>query len=131
MAREYSRSQRVADFIQKELANLIQQQLRDPRVGMVSITGVDISRDMAHAKVFITVLGQDSASEAKESVDVLNQAAGFLRSLLAKQNTARTTPKLRFYFDDSVMRGQYLSGLIDRAVAADKRQSSDGENSGE
>jgi ribosome-binding factor A len=131
MAREYSRTQRVADFLKRELANLIQQQIRDPRVGMVSVTDVEVSRDMAHAKVYITVLGQESQDQAQESIDALNQASGFLRSAMAKNNTARTTPKLRFYFDNSVGRGQYLSGLIDRAVAADKEHDSGRENSGE
>ncbi len=121
MAKEFSRTQRVADFIKRELAQVIQQEMRDPRVGMVSITDAEVSRDMSYAKVYITVLGKESAEEAKEAVDVLNKATGFLRTQLAKINNARTTPKLRFYFDSSVGRGQFLSGLIDKAVAADKR----------
>ena len=124
MAREYSRTQRVADFLKQELATLIQLQVRDPRVGMVSVTDVEVSRDMAHAKVFVTVLGKETEAEARESVDVLNNAAGFLRSHIARSNTARTTPKLRFYFDASVGRGQYLSDLIDRAVSADNSMAS-------
>ncbi|MFA7554047.1 MAG: 30S ribosome-binding factor RbfA [Spongiibacteraceae bacterium] len=120
MAREYSRAQRVADFLKQELATLIQFEVRDPRVGMVSITDVEVSRDMSHAKVYMTVLGQETEAEAKEAIDALNKAAGFLRSLIAKSNNARTTPKLRFYFDSSVVRGQHLSSLIEKAVSADK-----------
>lgn len=131
MAREFSRTQRVADFLKQELASLIQQQISDPRVGMVSVTEVDVSRDMAHAKVYITVLGCEGEEEVKECISVLNQASGYLRSLIAKSSTARTTPKLRFYFDNSVGRGQYLSGLIDDAVAADKQRATGKENSGE
>ena len=104
MAREYSRTQRVADFLKQELATLIQSEMRDPRVGMVSITDVEVSRDMSHAKVFTTVLGKESEQEAAEAIAVLNKAAGFLRSEMAKINNARTTPKLRFYFDSSVGR---------------------------
>lgn len=121
MAREYSRTQRVADFLQQELASLIQFEVRDPRVGMVSITGVEVSKDLAHARVYITVLGKETAEEAAESVAALNKAAGFLRSQVARSSTARTTPSLKFYFDESVGRGQYLSGLIDKAISADKK----------
>lgn len=125
MAKEYSRTQRVADFVQQELANLIQFEVRDPRVGMVSITAVDVSRDLSHAKVFVTVMGKDSEQEAADSLEALNKAAGFLRSQLARSNNARTTPRLKFYFDESVGRGRYLSGLIEKAVSADKKFADD------
>ncbi|MCR8921234.1 30S ribosome-binding factor RbfA [Dasania sp. GY-MA-18] len=121
MAKEYSRTQRVGDFIKRELSGLIQFEIRDPRVGMVSVTDVEVSRDMSHAKVFVTVLGKETEQEAEESVEALNKAAGFLRSQIAKANNARTTPKLRFYFDSSVVQGQYLSNLIDKAVSEDKQ----------
>lgn len=128
MAREYSRTQRVADFLKQELATLIQFEVRDPRVGMVSVTDVEVSRDMAHAKVYVTVLGKESEKDAAEAIEALNSAAGFLRSRMAKINNARTTPRLRFYFDSSVGRGQYLSNLIEKAVSADKHSSDDGEH---
>lgn len=127
MAKEYSRTQRVGDFLKQELATLIQFEVRDPRVGMVSITDVEVSRDMSHAKVFVTVMGKDSEDEAKESTDVLNKAAGFLRSQVARSNNARTTPRLRFYFDSSVGRGQHLSQLIERAVSTDKHNADQSE----
>lgn len=123
MAKEYSRTQRVADFLKQELATLIQFEVRDPRVGMVSITDVEVSRDMSHAKVFTTVLGKETEQEAEEAIAALNSAAGFLRSQMAKINNARTTPRLRFYFDSSVGRGQYLSNLIDKAVMSDQSSS--------
>ncbi len=125
MAREYSRTQRVGDFLKQELATLIQLEVRDPRVGMVSITDVEVSRDMSHAKVFMTVLGKETKEEVAESVDVLNRAAGFLRTQLSRINNARTTPKLRFYFDSSVGRGQHLSNLIEKAVSEDRAMSAD------
>ncbi|MEE8059864.1 MAG: 30S ribosome-binding factor RbfA [Pseudomonadales bacterium] len=120
MAREYSRTQRVGDFLKQELATLIQFEIRDPRIGMVSITDVEVNRDMSHAKVFVTVLGKETKEDAEESVTVLNNATGFLRSKISQINNARTTPKLQFYFDSSVGRGQYLSNLIDKAVSSDK-----------
>ncbi|MGK0441642.1 MAG: ribosome-binding factor A [Pseudohongiellaceae bacterium] len=121
MAKEYSRTQRVGDFIKRELSNIIQREVRDPRVGMVSVTDVEVSRDMSHAKVYCTVLGKDTEQEAEESLEALNKAAGFLRSQIAKANNARTTPKMRFFFDSSVVTGQHLSSLIEKAVAEDKQ----------
>ena len=121
MAREFSRRERVGDYLQRELASLIQRELRDPRLGMVSVTGVDVSRDMAHARVYFTLLGCDSEDEAKPSTEVLNRAAGFLRSSLARDASMRTVPRLRFYFDASVGRGRDLEDLISRAKAADAR----------
>jgi ribosome-binding factor A len=120
MAKEYARTQRVADYLQRELAALIQNQVRDPRVGMVSVTGVDVSRDLGYAKIYYTVLGIDSSEDAKESTEVLNKAAGFLRSQLSKDSSMRTVPQLRFYFDSSVGRGRDLEDLIQRATRADR-----------
>ena len=125
MAREFKRTSRVGDFIKQELASLIQRELRDPRIGMVSVTGVEVSRDLAHATVFVTVLGKDSAADAAESIAALNHAAGFLRTQIAKISNARTTPKLRFDFDASICRGARMSKLIDDAVQADRERQSD------
>lgn len=121
MPREFSRTQRVADFLKQELAGLIQLQLRDPRIGMVSVTAVEVARDMSHAKVFVTVLGKDTLADAADAIEALNHAAGFLRSQVAKSNNARTTPKLRFVFDSSIGRGAQMSKLIDDVVAVDRQ----------
>src|SRR3546814_9161952 len=77
MAKEYSRTQRIGDQMQRELAQLIRREVKDPRVGLVTITAVEVSRDVGHAKIFITVMGQDSAEEIAQSIKVLNSAAGF------------------------------------------------------
>ena len=121
MAREYSRTQRVADYLQRELAALIQHELRDPRVGMVSITGVNVSRDLGHAKVYFTVLGCDSSEDASDSTAALNKEAGFLRSELSRESTMRSVPQLRFYFDSSVGQGRHLEDLIKQAAEADRQ----------
>jgi len=118
--KEFSRTARIADFLKRELGSFIQKELRDPRLGMVSVIDAEVSRDMSHAKIYVTVMGKDSAEEAKESLDVLNKAAGFLRSQVAKINNARTTPQLRFYYDSSINRGQHISKLIQDAVASDR-----------
>ena len=120
MAREFSRQERVADYLQRELSTLIQQELRDPRLGMISVTAVEVSRDLAHAKVYFTRLGSDSAEEAEPAAAVLDGAAGYLRSLLARDARMRTVPRLRFVFDTSVGRGRDLEALIGRAKAADE-----------
>lgn len=120
MAKEYSRTQRVADYLQRELAAIIQHEVRDPRVGMVSITGVDVSRDLGHARVYYTVMGSDSGDDASESNEVLNKAAGFLRSQLSRDSSMRTVPQLRFFFDTSVGRGRDLEDLIRRAADSDR-----------
>jgi ribosome-binding factor A len=126
MPKEFSRTQRVADFIKQELASLIQRELRDPRIGgMVSVTAVQVSRDMSHATVYATVLGKDSEADAAESMAALNHAAGFLRTQIAKINNARTTPKLRFVFDSSIGRGARISKMIDDAVAVDRERGAD------
>lgn len=125
MAREFARTDRIADAIKRSLAGFIQHEIRDPRVGMVNINSVDVTRDLAFAKVYVSFVGRDEADEQEcdESVKVLNGAAGFLRSLLAKEMNIRTTPKLTFFYDKTALTGQRLSGLIDRAISQDNSQS--------
>lgn len=131
MSRAYGRAQRVADFLRKELSSLILLELRDPRVGMVSITDVELSKDLAHAKIFVTVLGCDSVEEASESLAILNQAAGFLRTAVSRQSTMRSIPSIRFIFDDSVQRGHKMSMLIEQALASDQRLTEKNQGDGE
>jgi ribosome-binding factor A len=131
MAKEYARTQRVADYLQRELAALIQHEVRDPRVGMVSITGVDVSRDLGHARVYYTLMGADSADDATESTEALNKASGFLRSQLSRDSNMRMVPQLRFYFDSSVGRGRSLENLIRRAADADRELGLRDDESGE
>lgn len=125
MPREFNRADRVADALQRSLAQMIQMEVRDPRVGMVNVNDVTVTRDLAIAKVYVTFVGQDNDKECEEAVSILNGAASYLRNLVAKDVSLRTTPKLQFYFDKTAVHGQALSNLIDRAVAVDKtRQSS-------
>ena len=123
MAKEYSRTQRVAEQVQKELAQIIQLEMKDPRLGLVTVSAVDISRDLAFADVYVSFLGVDDQEAIDESIEVLNRASGFLRSELARSIKLRFTPKLRFYFDNSLRRGQRLSSLIEQAVEKDQRNS--------
>ena len=107
------RPRKVADLIQRELAELIRLELRDPRVGMVTITSVDVSPDLSHAKIFFTLLDKE---HLKETTQGLQRAASFLRSQLSKRMSMYTTPELRFVYDESVERGDHLSQLIDSVV---------------
>ena len=110
MRKGHGRPQKLGDLIQRELSELLQRELRDPRVGMITITGVDVSPDFSHAKVFFTVLEKQRLDDAREG---LRRAAGFLRSQLARRIKLYTTPELRFEYDESVERGDRLSRLID------------------
>lgn len=118
MPKDYPRGRRIADQIQRELSEIIRMELKDPRVGLITITDVEVTQDNAHAKVFFTALGEPVQQEA--ATRALNHAAGFLRSALAKVLKLRTVPQLRFDYDVSVERGVRLSKLIDEAVLSDK-----------
>lgn len=120
MAKEFSRTDRVASQIQRELAGYIRSELKDPRLGLITIHAVEVTKDMAHARVFVSVL--DSPEKSGESVKVLNHAASFLRRLLGQNMKLRLTPELRFVYDDSVQRGATLDALIDAAIASDEHK---------
>ncbi len=114
MAKDLSRVFRVADQIQRELATLIQNEIADPRLRLVTLTGVEVTRDYSHAKVFFSVLGEaENVQSAKEG---LEHANGFLRSQLARKIKLRVIPQLHFLYDESIERGVRLSKLIDEAI---------------
>ncbi len=120
MAKQYSRTQRIGDQIQRELAILIPQEIKDPRLGLITITGVDVSRDIGHAKVFITVMGDNPEDVIKDNLKVLKDTAGYLRMLLGKAMKLRSVPSLHFHYDESITRGALLSALIEQAVTEDQ-----------
>lgn len=123
MPKEFSRTERVNEQIQRELAGIIQTELKDPRIKLITLTSVDISPDFAQAKIFFTSLEQTGGP--KETIKALSQAAGFLRRELARRMTIRVIPQLHFFYDKSVERGVHLSQLIDEAMAADKKYHKD------
>ncbi len=119
MAREFSRTQRIADQMQKDLAQLIQFEVKDPRMGMVTISHVKVAKDLGYADVYITVFplrDQTEAQSIADSLDVLKNAAGFLRHELTRHIQLRVMPQLRFHFDESVERGRHLHSLIEKAA---------------
>jgi len=110
--RSSGRPEKLGDLIQRELSELLQRELRDPRVGMLTITGVDVSPDFSHAKILFTLLEKE---KLEDTLAGLRRSAGFLRSQLARRIKLYTTPELRFEYDESVERGDRLSRLIDQA----------------
>jgi ribosome-binding factor A len=117
MPKDYPRSRRIAEQIQRELSDIIRLELKDPRVGMITITDVEVTSDHEHAKVFFTRLG--NLNDVADTVAVkraLEHASGFLRSELAHRMRLRIVPQLHFEYDESIERGVRLSKLIDEAV---------------
>lgn len=126
MPKEFSRTDRVADALQRELAQLIRDEMSDPRLGIVNITMVEVSRDLSQGKVYVNFVVPKEEADAAAAIEVLNNSAGFLRAQVAKSIRMRSIPKLRFYYDGSGERGQKLSALIDLAVSQDRsRQGED------
>jgi len=111
MPKEFGRNRRVADLIQRELATLIQREMDARQFGLITVSAVDVSPDLLHAKVFVTSLRDDADKDAL--LGVLNERAGHFRHELAQSSTLRTTPKLHFIFDSSIEYGSRLSALID------------------
>ena len=120
MAREFPRSRRIAEQVQRELSDIIRLELKDPRVGMITITDVEVTPDNAHARVYFTRLGE--ASRIDEAAAGLQHAAGYLRSQLAQRLKVRVVPQLHFEYDASVERGIRVSQLIDAALAEDTKR---------
>ncbi|GAB3242057.1 ribosome-binding factor A [Chitinimonas naiadis] len=112
MAKDFTRSDRVAQQMQRELAELIRLQLKDPRIGFVTLTGVEVTRDMSHAKVFYTLMSGDE----QETQYTLNRSAGWLRSEVSKRIKLFKMPELHFEYDRSVEYGMSLDKLIDQAM---------------
>lgn len=118
MPKEFSRGKRIAELIQQELSRLLRAEVKDPRIGMVTINEVKVSRDLAYADIYFTMLGEDDGDAAELG---LQNAAGFLRSALAKMLSTRTTPRLRFHYDHSIENGARLSSAISRALESDRK----------
>lgn len=116
MPREFNRSQRLAEQLLRELSEIVRNEIKDPRMGFSSFTEVRVSRDLAHAIVYCSVLETD---EQIETLETLNRAAGFLRKKIAGRIHTRIVPTLKFVLDDSVRRGAEMDELIRQARASD------------
>jgi ribosome-binding factor A len=133
MPRDFKRAERVAGTLRRELALLIRAEVKDPEVGFVSLSDVEVTRDLAHAKVFVTVFEPEKAAG---SLKALNKAAGYLRRRLGQEMRIRSVPELHFQHDASVETGLHMDSLIEAAIAADHHdpeeavESSEGGDSG-
>ncbi len=120
--REYGRDLRVADFIRDELASIIHREMRDPRIGMVSINEARVSKDLSWVDVYVSSFETTTEEQRNELVSVLNKASGYFRSELAKRHSMRTTPKPRFHYDEVIERGPRMESLIEEALRSDARR---------
>ncbi|EDY87482.1 ribosome-binding factor A [gamma proteobacterium HTCC5015] len=128
MAKDYPRSYRVADQIQKDLANLIRTEVKDPRLSdFVTLEEVRVTRDLSQAKIYITTLDD----KAEDSAAVLNRASGFLRGVLGKRLRLRVIPQLHFIYDATQEEAQRIDGLIREAIASDEQHHADDSDSGD
>ncbi len=121
MPKEFSRTQRVAQQLQKELAMILQREVRDSRLGMVTISDVEVSRDLAYAKVFVTFLciGEQTPESC---LAALREHEVQIRMMLGKQIRLRLTPEIRFYYDNTLVEGMRMSNLVTEVINSDKRR---------
>ena len=121
MQRDFSRTDRVAQQIQQEIATILQRDFKDPRVGWVTVSAVEVSRDLAYVTVFVTLLGQeDDKEKITATIAILNKAGGFFRSEIGKRMRLRIVPEVKFEYDDSLVTGIEMSKKVDAAINKDK-----------
>ncbi|WP_435946344.1 30S ribosome-binding factor RbfA [Dryocola sp. BD586] len=133
MAKEFGRPQRVSQELQKEIAIILQREIKDPRLGMMTtVSGVEVSRDLAYAKVFVTFLNDKDENAVKEGIKVLQDASGYIRSLLGKAMRLRIVPELTFFYDNSLVEGMRMSNLVSNVIRNDdERRVNDSDDSKE
>ena len=119
MAKEFSRTQRVSQQLQKELAVILQREIKDPNLAMTTISSVEVTRDMGYAKVYVTFLTFGDQTP-KASLEVLREMAPYIRSLLGKEIRLRVTPELTFIYDESLTEGMRISNLVSNVVRDDE-----------
>ncbi|RPE04762.1 30S ribosome-binding factor RbfA [Candidatus Pantoea deserta] len=120
MAKEFGRPQRVAQELQKEIAIILQREIKDPRLGMmVTVSGVEVSRDLAYAKVFVTFLNDQDEDAVKNGLKALKEASGYIRILLGKAMRLRIVPDLTFFYDNSLIEGMRMSNLVSNVIRSD------------
>lgn len=131
MPKEYSRTTRLAEQIQRDLAHMIQFEMKDPRLGMVTLNHVKVAKDLGYADIYFTVMGAKGETEGdirRQTENILNDAAGYLRNELARIMRTRITPHLRFHYDETLDRGMHLTSLIKKATDEDKSRHHDDES---
>ncbi|VEI77307.1 Ribosome-binding factor A [Mannheimia haemolytica] len=122
MSREFKRSDRVAQELQKEVAVILQREVKDPRIGMVTVSDVEVSRDLAYAKIFVTFLFDNDAEAIKQGMQGLEKASPYIRTLLGKAMRLRIVPELRFIYDESLVEGMRISNLVSSVIKNDEEK---------
>ncbi|WP_430875310.1 30S ribosome-binding factor RbfA [Gilliamella sp. G0441] len=125
MAKAFNRSSRVGHELQKEIAIILQREIKDPRLGMVTVSGVDISRDLSYAKVFVTFLNDDDPQVIEQGLTVLNDAKGYIRTLIGKAMRLRIIPEIKFLYDESLVKGMQMSSLVSDVIKQDNERHKD------
>ena len=119
MSREFKRSDRVAQELKKEVAVILQREVKDPRIGMVTVSDVEVSRDLAYAKIFVTFLFDNDQEAIVQGMKGLEKASPYIRSLVGKVMRLRIVPELRFIYDESLVEGMRMSNLVTSVVKHD------------
>lgn len=125
MAKSFSRPQRVGHELQKEIAIILQREIKDPRLGMVTVSGVELSKDLSYAKVFVTFLNDDDSEVVTQGLKVLNDATGYIRSLVGRAMKLRIIPELKFVYDQSLVEGMRMSNLVSQVIQQDENRHQD------
>ena len=128
MQRDFSRTDRVAQQVQQEIAMILQRDFKDPRVGWTTVSAVEVSKDLAYVTVFVTFFGKEG-EEIEETIEILNKAGGYFRSEIGKRMRLRIVPEVKFEYDNSLVTGIEMSRKVDDAINKDKnRRAESGEN---
>ena len=126
MAREFKRSDRVAQELKKEVAVILQREVKDPRIGMVTVSDVEVSRDLAYAKIFVTFLFDNDQEAINQGMKGLEKAAPYIRTLLGKTMRLRIVPEIRFIYDESLVEGMRMSNLVSNVIREDEAKHKEG-----
>ncbi|QHB17303.1 MULTISPECIES: 30S ribosome-binding factor RbfA [Mannheimia] len=122
MSREFKRSDRVAQELQKEVAVILQREVKDPRIGMVTVSDVEVSRDLAYAKIFVTFLFDNDPDAISQGMKGLEKASPYIRTLVGKAMRLRIVPELRFIYDESLVEGMRMSNLVSTVIKNDEEK---------
>lgn len=126
MSREFKRSDRVAQELKKEVAVILQREVKDPRIGMVTVSDVEVSRDLAYAKIFVTFLFDNDQEAINQGMKGLEKASPYIRSLVGKVMRLRIVPELRFIYDESLVEGMRMSNLVSNVIREDEAKHKEG-----
>ena len=126
MSREFKRSDRVAQELKKEVAVILQREVKDPRIGMVTVSDVEVSRDLAYAKIFVTFLFDNDQEAINQGMKGLEKASPYIRSLVGKAMRLRIVPELRFIYDESLVEGMRMSNVVSNVIREDEAKHKEG-----